>query len=727
MQTRPGYYVDLTNWIVDPDTSPCKPADDGSHVPTNASWPVDTSIAFNQTTCPAGTFQSASGTNFCFDCTLGTSNPSPGRTVECDSCLDGEYQNETGATSCRSCANPATPAGSSQCLNCPAGEWETDTGTCDPCPRGFACSGKTETNQTKPTKIACSDAGVYAGVTGTLSCAPVLPGSYKKLEAGAETPSFQTVSGADVNTEVETCPVGYKCTGGAARPAECPAHEYAKNTSSTICFPVVAGYYRVSSSSVKACPKGSKCAGEANQPELCPVGRFASNEGANDCNACADGTFTTAMGQSSCTACPKLRTKCENGKLTFDQKTWYPPKTVSFSADTEVHECFNDECCELSSNRTSMQCAVTKGYHGPLCGACDRDNDEGHGSFTRSGSGCAMCWENWKSWLAVVCIGLCIVSGLAYIVFQHSFAAARGDYGATVQKITISHVQVRMSKRIPGFFSLIATHHTELSPTFLSSLRPSHQMLGVLGIFKAKGTSVFNEVASRPAEIVGGSVTSMLPIKCVLESQIYGPFILTMALPFLLVAVASLFILLRALCEKKMRKQRQGKEPPRFKGKMNLPRWIAFHKKLRLPMTEDDIKEWHAEFQPAERISGVTVFIIFTLYVSLVASIASLYNCTAPIEGKAYLVADLTVICYEGLHLAFLTFASVGAIVFAIGIPTAVAVAVTLRSPCFRENGKMTFECRRRTPEEYTSASMRSRFAFLFNGESIAMRHAYSI
>ena len=115
----------------------------------------------------------------------------------------------------------------------------------------------------------------------------------------------------------------------------------------------------------------------------------------------------------------------------------------------------------------------------------------------------------------------------------------------------------------------------------------------------------------------------------------------------------------------------------------------------------------------------VTVFIIFTLYVSLVASIASLYNCTAPIEGKAYLVADLTVICYEGLHVAFLIFASVGAIVFAIGIPIAVALAVTLRSPCFRENGTMKFECRRRTPEEYTSASMRSRFAFLFNGESM--------
>ena len=55
-------------------------------------------------------------------------------------------------------------------------------------------------------------------------------------------------------------------------------------------------------------------------------------------------------------------------------------------------------------------------------------------------------------------------------------------------------------------------------------------MLGVLGIFKAKGTATFNEIASRPAEVVGGSVTSMLPIKCALQSQIYGPFLLTMLL-----------------------------------------------------------------------------------------------------------------------------------------------------------------------------------------------------
>ena len=47
-------------------------------------------------------------------------------------------------------------------------------------------------------------------------------------------------------------------------------------------------------------------------------------------------------------------------------------------------------------------------------------------------------------------------------------------------------------------------------------------MLGVLGIFKAKGTATFNKFVNRPAEIVGGSFTSVLPIKCTLGSQAYG-------------------------------------------------------------------------------------------------------------------------------------------------------------------------------------------------------------
>ena len=100
-------------------------------------------------------------------------------------------------------------------------------------------------------------------------------------------------------------------------------------------------------------------------------------------------------------------------------------------------------------------------------------------------------------------------------------------------------------------------------------------MLGVLGVFKAKGTDVFNEVASRPAEVVGGSFTSVLPIKCALHSQVYGPFLLTMFLPFILLGVAALLMIPKILVEMMMRKGRADKEAPVFKGKVNMPRCLS--------------------------------------------------------------------------------------------------------------------------------------------------------
>jgi len=291
-----------------------------------------------------------------------------------------------------------------------------------------------------------------------------------------------------------------------------------------------------------------------------------------------------------------------------------------------------------------------------ICGECDRDNLNGHGFFTRSGRVCAQCWADWENWLAFLAIGLVLLLGVGYLVAVHSFAAAPGEYGATVQKIGFSHLQVcgvkivmqRAPKRRSPF---------SLSPLFI------FQMLGVLGIFKAKGTAIFNEAASRPAEVVGGSITSMLPIKCALQSQIYGPFLLTMALPFLLLSLAGLLLIPKYLGEKAMQKKRVGQVAPRFKVRCNLPRCIGRCRAMRKPMTAADIEEWHSPFAPTQRLAGVAVFLIFSLYPSLVAAIASIFNCTAPIDGVQYLVADLTVVCYEEWHIAFVIFAIIGAVV----------------------------------------------------------------
>jgi hypothetical protein len=325
-------------------------------------------------------------------------------------------------------------------------------------------------------------------------------------------------------------------------------------------------------------------------------------------------------------------------------------------------------------------------------------------------------------------------------------------------------------------------------------------MLGVLGIFKAKGTAVFNEVVSRPSEIIGGSLTSLLPIKCALGSQIYGTFLLNMALPVGALAVAALFMVPTALIEKCVRRRRTADAVPTFKGAHNIPRCLAVHTVMRAPMDEDDIAEWQGPFYPTKRLSATSVFLLFLLcvenhcappslarslaralsraralsltralsrarvlslslslslsfglsvalpvfgtpprtplltksssyttapvphcrYPTLVKSIASVFNCTDPIEGRRHLIADLTVVCYTEWHIAFLFFAGIGAAVYAIGIPMAVAGILALHSPVHQgENGKLQCRCcTRRVPAEYAAAKMRSRYAFLYNGYS---------
>ena len=359
--------------------------------------------------------------------------------------------------------------------------------------------------------------------------------------------------------------------------------------------------------------------------------------------------------------------------------------TTKITPNTELYACMNDECC-AAYDGIRVRCNVEKGYYGPICGGCDRDNEQGAGFFTRSGSGCAQCWSPELSWLAFLAIGFGLVLAMVFLVAQHNFAAPKGEYGATIQKIAFSHLQ----------------------------------MLGVLGIFKAKGTKVFNEVASRPAEVVGGSITSMLPIKCALQSQIYGPFLLTMSLPFLLIGAAALLLIPKIIGERLIRKCREGKVAPTFKGKFKLPRALAVCAILRLPMSAADEAEWHDSFHPTQRFAGVVVFILFTLYPSLVASIATLFNCTALIEGASYLVADMTVECYTGWHIGFIIFGCIGGAVYAIGIPIAVAYATAMKSPLVRDtennNRKLKCVCQRRSHEKYSAMDVRARFGFLFNG-----------
>ena len=185
----------------------------------------------------------------------------------------------------------------------------------------------------------------------------------------------------------------------------------------------------------------------------------------------------------------------------------------------------------------------------------------------RSGKGCTLCigWDITKDITAVAffngfltsLIFVAVFALLVYLAIYHAFDVPPNMYMGTVQKIGLSFLQ----------------------------------MLGVLGIFKARGTKVFNEVMNRPAEVVGGSISSLLPVKCFLQSQMNGPFFINMALPVILPIIAALILVSTAFVEKYwVRARRKKKKAPTYKGKFNLPRFIARCRALRNPMTEDDTK-----------------------------------------------------------------------------------------------------------------------------------------
>ena len=161
----------------------------------------------------------------------------------------------------------------------------------------------------------------------------------------------------------------------------------------------------------------------------------------------------------------------------------------------------------------------------------------------------------------------------------------------------------------------------------------------------------------------------------------------------------------------------------------------------RVKTTEAEKAEWRARkavrkqrvtFKRMRRFVSVMVLFMYSLYPTLVASTASIFNCSDPIEGKQYLLADLTVTCFEGNHLAFLGMAVVSVVVYCIGTPLIFAVMMSFElCVCHRpkcKEGKYscwrrfclscTCNCKLRssTPWGYRIASVRERFGLLVAG-----------
>ena len=624
--------------------------------------------------CPKGQYQQDSSTGNiddrkCVRCVAGRyqqdSSTGNADDTKCKKCVSGRFQNDSSTGN----------IDSSKCLRCSAGLFGTPTGQTSEakaCP-GACAVGRFQYDASKgntdDTRCVSCPTGRFqeSASTGMTSEAAACTGTTKECQAG------------------EISMDGLVCT-------KCPAGKSGQKTPgfSKVCTPCGIGY-------ISSVPGEVAC-------ELCPIetvtginytaslcskclaGQVADSLHAT-CTTCAVGSYRLQKSvnvKATCEQCPVRGVSCRSGVLLLEVGTWYDQELGFVVADTEMHTCFNEECCTYDESSSQLSCATELGYVGPLCGGCDRDDEQGHGHHTRSGLRCAKCWSDGWSWFAFMLFIIFLCIAIAFLVIRYDFGVDHGEYRTTVQKMAFSHLQ----------------------------------MLGLLGIFKARGTAVFNEVISQTSEVLGGSFTSLVPIKCALRSQIYGPFLVTQSSPIIILVVASLILIPTTFLERCLRKKRKDQLAPHFKGRFRLPRMLAPLRMCRQPMTAGDKKKWLGEFYPTRRLAGVGTFVIFSLYPTLVASISSLYNCTDRIEGTSYLVADLTVTCYRGAHIAFLVFASVGAVVYALGIPIVVFVATAMKPPLSRKTWRSGCLCERRAVPKYLTLEVRERFAFLFNGYS---------
>ena len=399
-----------------------------------------------------------------------------------------------------------------------------------------------------------------------------------------------------------------------------------------------------------------------------------------DTMVCPVGTYLGWRTATSCTGCPSEGTICKDSILTIMPNWWFAPLVDTADGarrmldfNVPLWPCLNEECCLANAEVVSepgkgdvvyhtVKCK--EGYYGPLCGACNVEKN-----YLRSGQACKECWHFVLTYMATAGIIGGLILWLFWVVAFQDFGTEKGDHTGIVFKILMSFCQ----------------------------------MLTVLGIFKARGTALFNSLLRQPAQIIGGSLTAALPLKCILKSQLYGSFVVNIfTLPGM--ALVTMIIIAPVWLGKVVYSRYTAGTPlpaaPTTKRTVCCCRTRLTTVWERQIWTNTQMKGREGHWQPISRLQAVIVFVLFSIYPTLVKSVFSIVRCTGDIHGKRYLDEDLSVQCWVGFHPSFVVAAAVACVVYLIGSPVAVVLLLHWN--------------RNRLDEE----QFRTTFSFLYNGYS---------
>lgn len=146
------------------------------------------------------------------------------------------------------------------------------------------------------------------------------------------------------------------------------------------------------------------------------------------------------------------------------------------------------------------------------------------------------------------------------------------------------------------------------------------QMLMVLGVFKARGTAIFNDIVQRPAQIAGGGLSASLPVKCLLGSQFYGTYALNMFTPF--IAAAATCVLIGPIWAIKAIQAERAAGRPNKQVPHNISNPFCCRPSRPAHSWERKLYELQNKrsadvFEPTSRFIAVLVFVLFAVCTSL--------------------------------------------------------------------------------------------------------------
>ena len=403
--------------------------------------------------------------------------------------------------------------------------------------------------------------------------------------------------------------------------------------------------------------------------ERCPPGTEPDSSN-TQCRACPLNTFSDG-GESKCAGCPPAGATCSSGRIMLSPG-FYPADTSllrkegdsAFDADTNasallhpgtiLYPCWNAEACRVDVANRTYGCS--EGYTGPLCGVCDAASN-----YVRSGKVCTECWPQELNIVLLATLVCVLISGLTYIAAFQSIKKASPR--KIVVRITLTYAQ----------------------------------MLSSLGLFQAQATRTFREIFG-VTETIGGSFIAAPPLQCVLRLPYYLQFSLNMSLPFALIPVCitlagAVMLIRHTFC--RHNRTFIGKTFSNTSGKSRT---------IRSPAFDGCCNEWKRYIKHKTYL-GPMVFVLFLSYNVLSTTAATMFKCRPEvINGEKYLAVDLSIVCYNGSHVAGMFAAGTMALLFNLGMP--ILLWIFLRRHEHRLHEPELFE----------------RFGFLYQGYSVNRR-----